>query len=509
MRHTANAAASVACAFLLLALLGRVLLRRALQPLRDIQAPLAQLAEGATDILVGTSPHREIAAITDGLATAAARIGQRDQHLNYLANHDSLTGLPNRHSFMSLLENKTHHGVMFVDLDQFKYVNDTLGHIAGDAILKQVAHRLKTSVGSAGSVARFGGDEFGVLISSPDEDCVALANRMMAGLNDYPFVYNNQSFTLSCSIGLLVDEDSLNQKSDDIVAQAGVACQKAKADGRNRVRIYAPEADAIAALRTDINWSQTLQYALKNNQFVLYYQPIVDLADDRTSHFEVLLRLRSETGLHAPGAFLGAAQRFGLMKDIDRWVIEHAFRSLAWYRRQDQNLRFTVNLSGGAFADGDLAEFVDEMLRTYKLDPRSVIFEITEQVAIGSFVDATAQILTIMDYGCEFALDDFGAGYSAFNYLKELPMQYVKIDGQFIRELHESKTDQLIVRAIADICKTLGKKTIAEFVEHEATLALLKDFGVDYAQGYLLGKPDEKLQSRERYYLDTIDEAKA
>jgi EAL domain-containing protein (putative c-di-GMP-specific phosphodiesterase class I) len=222
---------------------------------------------------------------------------------------------------------------------------------------------------------------------------------------------------------------------------------------------------------------------------VLYFQPIMSLKSGDISHYEVLLRLDDGADVLEPGSFLPAATRFGLMPDVDRWVIAHALARLAELRRVMPELRFTINVSGASFVDGRLDAYVAEQLESHELPPGAVVFEITEQVAVGSFTDATRQIRALMALGCEFAIDDFGAGYSSLNYLKQLPMQYIKIDGAFIGRLIDSPVDQVIVRAIADIARALGKRTVAEFVGSEAAVALLQKLGIDYAQGYHIGRP--------------------
>lgn len=496
-QHTKQASVTMVLTFLILALLGGAMLRRALRPLSQIQQPLAALADGETDLVAVPSPHREIAAISNGLRDAALRIRERDAHLRYLANHDDLTGLPNRYAFTQTVRELISSGsgaVLFVDLDQFKYVNDTLGHHAGDLLLKQVGARMQFCVGGRGTIARFGGDEFGVALTGANATVSRqIANEILSTLVELPFVQGNQTINLTCSVGVAQLDQTRNVSVDDVMVFADLACQKAKEDGRNRVRVYERDAGAIDALKHEIGWSQKLKAALKNDQFVLVYQPIADMRSGIASHFEVLLRLKDEHGLHNPGAFLAAAERFGLMNGIDQWVIEHAFRSLAWHHRQKPELRFAINLSGGAFFEGGLVGFVEHHLKINGLEPSSVIFEITEQVAVDSFADANSQIDELINIGCEFALDDFGTGYSSFTYLKELPVQYVKIDGRFIKDLHNNKTDQAMVRAIADVAGTLGKKTVAEFVSEEAILEFLEEFGIDYAQGYFVGKPDTKI----------------
>ena len=503
---TADSLKFAVAIFVVLALFGWWMLRRALAPLRDVQMPLSQLAEGQHDFEVKPSAHKEIAVITQGLQEAAHRIAERDAHLTYLALHDELTGLPNRAALLAEL-NQVLKGrqrplgaVLFIDLDQFKYVNDTLGHQAGDAILVQATNRIKEALGEFGMLARLSGDEFCIVAAGVTARAAQqMAERILQQLTRIPFVHSGQSFNITCSIG--VAALALSSSSDEMMAAADLACQKAKTDGRNRVRIFEPGTGAIQVIKKDVSWSHQLRAALQNDLFVLHYQPIVSVTTHEVSHFEVLLRLQDEDGLHSPAAFLSAAYRFGLMHKIDHWVIEQAFRSLAWYQRQEPDLRYTINISASAFVEGDLVEFVKHQLTTHNISAQSVVFEITEQIAVGSVVDVTEQINQLIELGFEFALDDFGAGYSSFNYLKSLPMQYVKIDGQFVKDLHANPVDQLMVEAIVNVAKALNKKTIAEYVEHEATLHLLKRLGVDYAQGYLLGPPAPQLNSPQREYV--------
>lgn len=500
-----RASSAVALAFLVLALLGRILLRRALKPLSDIEGPLRRLAEGDTNFQVDSSPHREIAAITDGLNMAVTRIRERDAHLTHLANNDDLTGLPTRHYFMELVARELHDlgdktgAVLFVDLDQFKYVNDTLGHSAGDVILKQAAERIRRPVRSRDTVSRFGGDEFAVLLSGATRDeAMEISDRLMESMSEMPLVFGTHSFNLNCCVGIAII-DGQNFTPSELLAQADMACQQAKDDGRNRARVYEPELGAIESIKLDMGWSQKLQYALKHDLFVLHYQPIQSLTTGEITHFEVLLRMRDGDELHLPGAFLPAADRFGLMRDIDRWVISHAIANLAWFRRRDNEIQFTINLSGDSFTEGDLVEFITTQLEEHEVPANAIVLEITEHVAIGSVNDATAQINELIAIGCEFAIDDFGAGYSSLNYLKKLPMQYIKIDGTFIQKLTKSSTDQVIVQAIAQIAKVTGKKTVAEFVEDAATLDLLREYGIDYAQGNLIGVPDTRIDRMSGY----------
>jgi diguanylate cyclase (GGDEF)-like protein len=493
--------AFVAVAFLVLLLAGRVMLRRAVQPLSDIQGPLRRMADGDLDIQVPSSPHQEIAAITRALQTAATSIRDRDQHLRRIANVDKLTGLPSRHHFMEMLGERLTRttgnapgALFFVDLDQFKYVNDTFGHHVGDAMLAQTAERLRGGVRKEDLIARFGGDEFVMFIADvANERAEAIANKLIFDLREFPLSYGNQSFNVNCSIGVAMVPIPNGYTPDELVSQADLACRQAKAQGRNRVSVFKADEHELESIKQDVGWQQKLARALKNDGFVLHYQPIMNVTTRETQHYEVLVRLDEDGELHYPNAFLSAATRFGMMPEIDRWVIAQALRQLAIFRRTMPNLRFCINVAGSAFIDGGLASYVMQELGRHGLPAAALILEITEQVAIGSFSDAVPQIRDLIDMGCEFAVDDFGTGYSSLSYLKRLPVQYIKIDGVFIRRLTESRVDQTIVRAIADIARIMGKLTVAEFVGDEQTLELIREIGIDYAQGYYIGKPASTL----------------
>ncbi len=494
MQSVTVGSAVTALTFLVLMLAGRVMLRRAVQPLVDLQEPLRQLAEGDGEVKIPQSEHREIAAIAQALRRAVSRIRRRDWSLRRLANYDDLTGLPNRRHFEELLGeelagwDRPPAALLFLDLDHFKYINDVLGHSAGDVMLRQVASRLAAAVKDTDVVARFGGDEFMLLLRGVSAaEAVQTAGRLLGEIRDYPLVYERRSFSVNGSIGITAVTGPYTV--DELLAQADMACHQAKTDGRNLVRLFEPEAGAVETLETDLGQLEKLKAALREDRFVLFFQPIVSLDSGAFTHYEVLLRLDDGGELVAPGAFLSAATRFGLMQEIDRWVIDHALEELARLRTRAPELRFTINVSGASFVGGELDGYVAEALERHRLPASAVVFEITEQVAVGSFANATRQIDALMKLGCEFAIDDFGAGYSSLNYLKQLPMQYIKIDGAFIGKLVDSPVDQVIVRSIAEIARVLGKKTVAEFVGDDATLTLLRKLGIDYAQGYHVGRP--------------------
>ena len=484
-------------AFFVLFVGGRLVIARAVYPLTQLEGPLLAVADGDLDIEIPPARHREIAAIGNALGAAVANVKARDQHLRKLASYDQLTGLANRHHFTERLLAQMHKGgaLVFIDLDQFKYVNDTAGHRGGDAILAQVAERLRRAVRDDDLVGRLGGDEFVMHIPSVSQErALRLAEQLLNDLREFPLSFEDQSFNVGCSIGIAMLETDNVYSPTELISQADLACRHAKNEGRNRVSVYEKSDAEIEGIKSDLAWQQRIKTALKEDHFELHYQPIMLAEDESVHHFEALLRLRDGEDMHFPDSFLPAAQRFGLMLEIDQWVIQHALADLAEHRKQHPDLKFSINVTGSTFIDESFANFVMQAFRQHKLHPSCAVFEITEQVAIGNFTAAVPQIEQLVDRGCEFAVDDFGTGYSSLSYLKRLPVQYIKIDGVFIKRLTESDVDQTIVRAIADIARIMNKRTIAEFVGDEATFNLIREIGIDYAQGWHVGKPQPGLR---------------
>ena len=387
--------------------------------------------------------------------------------------------------------------VLFVDLDQFKYINDSCGHQAGDRLIRKVADELLRSVRSEDVVARFGGDEFAILIRKTTIDgAQSAANTILTNMRRMAHVEDERVFHIHCSIGIAVmDGDHLYY--DDVINRADVACRDAKMAGRNRSVIYAHSDEAKKQDGAGVGWVNQLRNALDNDSFELRFQPINDIHSGETTHHEVLIRLRGEDGkISRPDAFLASAVRFGMMSEIDFWIIENAAKAYAKYSQQMNELKLSINLSANAFESDDLVQHVRQAFDTYHVDPRHIIFELTESLAIRHPPHVEQQIAAIRDMGCEFALDDFGTGYSSFSYLQKLQFDYIKIDGSFVEDMLNKPVDQKMIKLIAEIGHEAGMKTIAEYVQNVESLALLEELGVDLAQGYFVGRPATEPRQR-------------
>ena len=479
-------------------MIARRWLRRALTAISDLQQPIAELAKGNLSVEFKPAQHREISEIVEALESTVAALGERNERLSRLANHDVLTGLYNRRRFVEELRKevrkvasgKNEAALLFIDLDQFKYVNDTCGHPAGDRVIRKVADQLQRCVGDSGTIGRFGGDEFTVLAPGFSKAAVrTLAESILEDLRRVGHVEDDNVFHIHCSIGIaMFDSDKFDH--DELISQADIACRDAKRAGRNRFAFHSRterEAEQIAA---DVNWVSRLREAIDKNLLVLRYQPIVCIATGETSHHEVLLRMKSDRGgMISPDVFLPAAVRFGLMAEIDTWLIETAIAELAKYRVDAPDLRFALNLSANAFEAENLSAFVQSQLTRHAVPPECVTFEITESLAMRHLSYVEKQIAGLRELGCEVSLDDFGTGYSSFSYLQRLPVDYIKIDGSFIRDLVRNPVDQKMVRMIGEIGRAAGMKTIAEYVQTGAALTLLGRLGIDYAQGFYIGRP--------------------
>jgi diguanylate cyclase (GGDEF)-like protein/PAS domain S-box-containing protein len=418
--------------------------------------------------------------------------------LERMANHDGLTGLCNRTKFQRDLQRALERvrrfgdpfNVLYVDLDNFKCVNDTLGHAAGDRLLVDVARLLAENVRRSDVVARFGGDEFTVLLASTTtEQALRIAESLRSRFKEHAFHRGAEHVDVGCSIGVAAGVATA-RSAEDLLAQADFACHLAKRAGRNCVRVFNTEHEASKeGLSLEMGWSRRIKQALEAGRFALAAQPIVAVATRRVHSFEVLVRMWEDGQLIMPGGFLPAAERFGLAREIDHWVIGSVIDRLAIEPSDPAAPRYAVNLSAQTLSDDVVCELVRLKLRQSGVHPARLSFEITETTAISDMRVAERVLCRLREMGCHTALDDFGVGMSSFAYLRELAVDAVKIDGRFVRNLAQSVVDQGIVRAMNDIAHTLGKSTVAEFVEDEPSLALLAQFSVDYAQGYHVGRP--------------------
>jgi diguanylate cyclase (GGDEF)-like protein len=478
--------------------LGRRALRRALSSFSDLEHPIRELAEGNLDVEFQPARHREISDIVEALETTASALSARNAELLDLANHDSLTGLFNRRRFAEelrqdlarIVQEGGSSALFFIDLDQFKYINDLCGHPAGDRLIRKVGEEIVRSVDEDAVVSRFGGDEFAVLYPGASEKKArSAARRIMKGMRRIVHVEAERVFHVHCSIGVTLATDE-NLDLDELIAQADYACREAKAAGRNRWRFFGGEENLEQRVDSDVGWMNRLRKALDSGGFELRFQPINDIHTGRTTHHEVLIRIRADDGtLVSPDAFLPAAVRFGLMSEIDLWMIRHASIAYAEHVADNPLLKLAINISANAFESDDLPTYVEETFREFDVNPRSIVFEITESLAIRRPVHVEKQIARLRDLGCEIALDDFGTGYSSLSSLQKLDFDYIKIDGAFVVSLLSNPVDQKVIKLVAEIGRELGMKTIAEYVQGADSLALLEELGVDMAQGYFVGRP--------------------
>ena len=479
---------------------GRLLLKRTLAPLSELEQPLAQLAAGETPAAFPASRHRELAAIVTALEDTMRTLRRREEHLLHLASHDPLTGLYNRHRLISEIDAELalcadkgrKSALLFVDLDQFKYVNDTCGHAAGDELLKRAADQIRYAVRREDCVARLGGDEFVVLLRDlTRRDAITLAEQVLDLMRTLQHVEQQQVFHLQCSIGLTMIQSG-RYGAHELIAQADIACQAAKARGRNRVEVYSVAGKQTEQMAKDVSWMRSIREALETDAFVLHFQPLLHIASGTISHYEALLRLKTPRGLVGPQVFLPAAVRFGLMADIDAWVMEQGVRALAALGPAS-GLKLSVNLSSFAFENDGLAGRVRSLLREHALEGGRIVLEITEQLAVRFAASTDRQVTLLRDLGCRIAIDDFGTGYSSFSYLKRLPVDYLKIDGSFVKSLPRDKIDQSMVRMVGEVARAAGMQTVAEYVQNAATLSLLARYGIDYAQGFYVGRSVARL----------------
>ena len=439
--------------------------------------------------------------------------------LAYQANHDALTGCTNRHYFENTLTDlvnalpgtDTRHALCYLDLDQFKIINDTCGHPAGDQLLIDLTTNLKLIISENDILSRLGGDEFGLIMTNlTEEQATERTKKIYDFFQNYVFQYDGKAFEVRASIGVVhVDESCDNLKG--VLASADIACYAAKDSGRNCVYVYSITDDAIAERSIELSWLPRLRKALQDDEFTLLVQAVAsvkELCNNRENaieHYEFLIRMENMDGsLSTPWQFIQAAERYDLITEIDRWVIRNAFRMVAELQGGiGGNHSFSINLSGQSAADATLINYIEEQLEHYQVDPAHIWFEITETAAISNFSVAVDLINKIRVLGFLVALDDFGSGLSSFGYLKNLPVDILKIDGQFVKEIAKNPIDREMVRAMHHVATSMGLTTVAEFVEDEDIVEVLAEIGIQYAQGYHIGKPmpmDEAIELQKVSY---------
>ena len=422
------------------------------------------------------------------------------EQISYQASHDMLTGLINRHEFERRAERLLStfkpgvddHAFCFMDLDQFKIINDSCGHAAGDELLRQIGRLLKGTIRKRDTLSRLGGDEFGIIMELCTLDQAhRVASSILKSVQDFLFIWEGQSFRVGISIGLVTLSEA-NSSLTELLKQADAACYMAKDSGRNRIHVYHPEDTEMLQRHGVMQWVARINKALEENRFCLYAQPIVPLDGSGDKHYELLLRMVDDDGsIIPPGSFLPAAERYNLIEKLDVWVIKNAFSMLASHPGFTEQIQFlSINLSGPSLTNHSFLEFIMTQLREFNIDASKICFEVTETVAISNLNAAISFISILKEIGCRFALDDFGSGLSSFAYLKNLPVNYLKIDGMFVKDIVDDPIDRAMVKSINDIGHVMGMQTVAEFVENDQIRDMLMALGIDYAQGYGPGKPE-------------------
>lgn len=425
------------------------------------------------------------------------------ERISYQAQHDALTGLINRTEFESRLnaglltacKHDYKHVLLYIDLDQFKVVNDTCGHIAGDELLCQLTTLFNRSLSDNMTLARLGGDEFGLLIeNSSIEEGIDIASNLLKICKDFRFAWQDKTFSVGASIGMVMITNTSDSIAE-VLSQADTACYAAKDMGRNRIHIYEAGDSDLLQRRGEMQWVAKINKALDEKRFCLYQQKIIPLHNNgiKREHYELLVRMKDEDGvLIPPGAFIPAAERYNLMTMLDRHIVFAAFNYFNKNRNILEELELcTINLSGQTLSDLHFADYISDLLDDLNIPPHKICFEITETAAISHLKNAMQLISQLKSRGCAFALDDFGSGLSSFAYLKNLPVDYLKIDGAFVKDMMDDPIDFAMVKSINEVGHVMGKQIIAEFVEDEGILEMLTEIGVDYAQGYAIARPEK------------------
>jgi diguanylate cyclase (GGDEF)-like protein/PAS domain S-box-containing protein len=462
----------------------------------------------------------------EGSVIAFRDISERkmlEEKLHWQATHDHLTRLCNRRYFEDQLDAEVSRvrsggemsALVYLDLDRFKYINDTAGHDAGDTLLIEIAKLLSGKLRAKDTLARLGGDEFAIILKDVDEEsAIQVTETFRNVLEKCNFVYSGESYNVNASFGVaLMDND--NMTSGDVLANADIACHIAKRGGRNQSHLYEQSSDEKNVMGSELGWSQRIRDAMEKNKFILHFQPIMDLsmvdlnhlpaadgaiwdqfANNKSNHlhYELLLRMQSDSGeLYYPDAFIPTAERFNLMCEVDMWVMNKALATLTELQKERSNVSFSINLSGHTLNAEDSLHKIKGLLKQHDVDPQALIFEVTETCAIANFESASQFIDEMKWLGCRFSLDDFGSGFCSFSQLKCLPADFVKIDGQFVKGMARGSIDRAIVTAMNDVAHSLGRYTVAEYVESPEILRLLKICGIDHVQGNYVSVPRPEL----------------
>ena len=488
--------------------------RNITKPIQEIAQAVNRIGEGVFSHTIMENSSGELKTLQKGFNSMSSslkhaydgmqeKINDATSMLRHQAQHDDLTGLINRREFevrlerclKSVHENNAQHIFCFLDLDQFKLVNDTCGHSAGDELLKQVSILLANKMRERDTLARLGGDEFGLLLENCTlVDANQINNALLKTIRDYRFIHDDKIFNIGVSIGVVVINQSFENVSE-IIHAADLACYSAKSAGRNQSFLFNPGDVEVVRQRSAVESISDITDEIDDEQFMLYCQPIVPITSVATQvqHYEILLRKIDLDGkIILPTTFIPSAERYHLMPNIDRWVIKNvflAYQKLLEINAEKCNYIFSINLSGTSLGDKSLLNFIQDMFIKYSIPPESICFEITETAAIVNLKNTILLFSALRKLGCSFALDDFGSGMSSFTYLKNFDVDYLKIDGTFVKEMHINKIDHAMVRSIHSVAEAMNIKTVAEFVENEAILSELKSIGVHYGQGLYLGAP--------------------
>ncbi|HWL53972.1 MAG TPA: EAL domain-containing protein [Chthoniobacteraceae bacterium] len=474
-----------------------------------------EVISGLTEIFASCSERRLLTQFRDGsshwrwldvcgsiLTTAAGKTHlllvsrdithskETERYLQHLALHDSLTGLANREKLTNRLEelfspDGAPYAVMYLDLDNFKLINDRYGHLIGDQVLRAMGQSFKQAFTEAEIIARLGGDEFCVLFKAENEDDAAdAAEKIAHHVSRTPIYAAGKRHRTTLSIGVALLEP--NVSITEVLARANSALHVAKSRGKNRYCIYQSDSDELLHLQQSAEWFQRIQEGLEEARFEAWYQPLIDLKTGAIAHYEALCRYRDKLGqLHPPSAFLGSAERYNLMPQLDRYMIRRIITELA----DLSDISVAINLSGASVTDPSIATYIIQCFDESNFDPKRAVFEITETVFMTNLPQARSIVEALQALGCQFALDDFGSGFSSLNYLRHLPVTIVKVDGSFIKELHSDPVNLTLLKSINEIAHLLGKATVAEWIETREAFATLQEIGFDYGQGYYTGRP--------------------